>query len=82
MKSLLLLSPYYAIRTVEVRHHRANDNITEDKGLLTIKIKNTLKNGKKMEAAPGSGHTVRIPKPSNSITLPEDGGYAMLMRYM
>lgn len=36
--------------------------------------------GKSLDAAPGSGHTVRIPAPD--LPLPEDGGYALLMRYM
>jgi putative protease len=38
------------------------------------------KNGKALDAAPGSGHVVRIPVPN--LPLPEDGGYALLMRYM
>ncbi len=39
------------------------------------------RDGVKMAAAPGSGHVVRIPMPAD-LPLPEDGGYAMLMRYM
>jgi putative protease len=42
-------------------------------------------NGEKINAAPGSGHRVRIPMSDilpKEIKLPEDGGYAMLMRYM
>ena len=41
--------------------------------------------GVKMDAAPGSGHIVKIPLPeqlAQRISLPEDGGYAMLMRHM
>ena len=41
--------------------------------------------GNKIEAAPGSGHIVRIPVPESlagQLSLPEDGGYAMLMRHM
>lgn len=47
----------------------------------------TLENleGNSMDAAPGSGHIVRIPL-SNSLLqsapLPEDGGFALLMRHM
>lgn len=36
--------------------------------------------GKSLQAAPGSGHMVRIPAPDLPLT--EDGGYALLMRYM
>jgi hypothetical protein len=68
MKSLLLPSPYYAIRTVEVRHHRANDNITEDKGLLTIKIKNTLKMAKKWKPLPAP--VILSAFPNQAIALP------------
>lgn len=39
------------------------------------------KKGQAIDAAPGSGHQVKIPMPAD-ITLPEDGGYAMLMRYL
>jgi putative protease len=72
--------------TIEVKNRFENGDTLElitPNGNMTFTLE-TLENldGKKMEAAPGSGHTVRIPKPSNSITLPEDGGYAMLMRYM
>jgi len=47
----------------------------------------TLENleGNKIDAAPGSGHIVRIPIPetlAGQLSLPEDGGYAMLMRHM
>lgn len=47
----------------------------------------TLENleGNKIDAAPGSGHVVRIPVPESlagQLSLPEDGGYAMLMRHM
>ena len=41
--------------------------------------------GIKVDAAPGSGHIVKIPLPeqlAQCISLPEDGGYAMLMRHM
>lgn len=41
--------------------------------------------GNKIEAAPGSGHIVRILIPESlvgQLSLPEDGGYAMLMRHM
>lgn len=38
------------------------------------------KNGEKVDAAPGSGHVVRIP--TEGIQLPEDGGYAMVMRHL
>ncbi len=37
--------------------------------------------GEAVSAAPGSGHIVRIPLPV-AADLAEDGGYAMLMRYM
>jgi putative protease len=37
--------------------------------------------GAAIEAAPGSGHTVRIPM-QDALPLAEDGGYAMLMRYL
>jgi len=37
--------------------------------------------GESLEVAPGSGHTVRIPLPGD-LPLAEDGGYAMLMRYL
>lgn len=36
--------------------------------------------GQSLEAAPGSGHVVRIPAPDFPLT--EDGGYALLMRYL
>lgn len=36
--------------------------------------------GKALEAAPGSGHQVKIPV--SGLPLSEDGGYAMLMRYI
>lgn len=36
--------------------------------------------GKGLQAAPGSGHRVRIPAPD--LPLAADGGYALLMRYM
>ncbi len=76
-----------------------------DKGWLTIDVKNrfecgdqlelitpqgnrrftldTLENtkGEAIDAAPGSGHTVKIPLPEES-SLAEDGGHAMLMRYL
>ena len=39
------------------------------------------RDGVKIDAAPGSGHVVRIPMPAD-LPLSEDGGYAMLMRYM
>lgn len=47
----------------------------------------TLENleGNKIDAAPGSGHIVRISIPESlagQLSLPEDGGYAMLMRHM
>lgn len=38
------------------------------------------KAGEKVDAAPGSGHVVRIPLPVQ-VDLPENGGYSMLMRY-
>jgi len=41
--------------------------------------------GNKIEAAPGSGHIVRIPVPESlagQLSLPENGGYAMLMGHM
>lgn len=37
--------------------------------------------GQSIDAAPGSGHQVRIPIPAD-IPLSEDGGYAMLMKHM
>ncbi|SDK17833.1 tRNA 5-hydroxyuridine modification protein YegQ [Microbulbifer yueqingensis] len=37
--------------------------------------------GNGLEAAPGSGHVVRIPRPGD-VELPADGGYAMLMRHL
>lgn len=44
---------------------------------------NQLENlkGEAIEVAPGSGHTVKIPLPGD-LPLAEDGGYAMLMRYL
>ncbi|MCF7982316.1 MAG: tRNA 5-hydroxyuridine modification protein YegQ [Pseudomonadales bacterium] len=39
------------------------------------------KRGETIAVAPGSGHVVRIPMPE-SLNLAEDGGYAMLMRYL
>lgn len=39
------------------------------------------KRGEAIATAPGSGHVVRIPLPE-SLYLAEDGGYAMLMRYL
>ncbi|SMF58050.1 putative protease [Alteromonadaceae bacterium Bs31] len=43
---------------------------------------NTLENlkGEAIEAAPGSGHTVKIPAPE--LALDSSGGYAMLMRHL
>ncbi|GAA5523572.1 hypothetical protein Maes01_00120 [Microbulbifer aestuariivivens] len=39
--------------------------------------------GQSLEAAPGSGHRVRIPKPETlSMDLGTDGGFAMLMRHL
>ena len=75
--------------TVEVKNRFENGDTLElitPNGNMTFNLE-SLENldGKTMEAAPGSGHTVRIPIPSNAaknVTLPEDGGYAMLMRYM
>ncbi|MDX2464185.1 MAG: tRNA 5-hydroxyuridine modification protein YegQ [Porticoccus sp.] len=51
-------------------------------GNLTFNL-DALENsdGIKIDAAPGSGHIVRIPMP-DEISLPENGGYAMLMRYL
>ncbi len=38
------------------------------------------KKGESVDAAPGSGHVVKIP--AEGIVLPEDGGYAMVMRHL
>ena len=75
--------------TIEVKNRFENGDTLElitPNGNMTFNLE-TLENldGKTMEAAPGSGHTVRMPIPSNAannVTLPKDGGYAMLMRYM
>jgi putative protease len=75
--------------TVEVKNRfEAGDTLEliTPKGNSTFALE-TMENleGKAMSAAPGSGHRVRIPMPealSGEISLPEDGGYAMLMRYM
>lgn len=51
-------------------------------GNLTFNLE-SLENlqGEQVSAAPGSGHVVRVPLP-DAVNLTEDGGYAMLMRYM
>jgi len=70
--------------TVEVKNRfQLGDElelITPD-GNLRMRVEH-LENldGKTMEVAPGSGHRVRMPV-NASLQLPEDGGYAMLMRY-
>jgi len=71
--------------TVEVKNRFENGDTLElvtPNGNMTFNLE-TLENlkGESMDAAPGSGHVVRIPMPAK-ISLPEDGGYAMLMRYM
>ncbi len=71
--------------TVEVKNRFENGDTLElvtPNGNMTFNLE-TLENlkGESMDAAPGSGHVVRIPMPAE-ISLPEDGGYAMLMRYM
>jgi putative protease len=71
--------------TINVKNRFELENTLElitPNGNLTFNL-NALENsdGIKIDAAPGSGHIVRIPMP-NEISLPEDGGYAMLMRYL
>ncbi len=51
------------------------------KGNLNFDLQNLENNkGQAVEVAPGSGHQVRIPVPTE-LDLAEDGGYAMLMRH-
>ncbi len=45
--------------------------------LVVNRLENTA--GEAVDVAPGSGHTVRLPLQAD-LGLPEDGGYAMLMR--
>jgi len=71
--------------TVEVKNRFEQGNTLElitPNGNMTFNLE-ALENldGVKMDAAPGSGHIVRIPIPGE-VSLPEDGGYAMLMRYL
>ncbi len=71
--------------TVDVKNrfeHGDTIELITPNGNMTFNLE-ALENlkGDKMDAAPGSGHIVRIPLP-DGISLPEDGGYAMLMRYM
>ncbi len=67
---------------VKNRFELGNDlELITPKGNLRFNL-DTLENlkGEAVEAAPGSGHKVRIPMPAD-IPLAEDGGFAMLMRY-
>ncbi|MEH6468752.1 MAG: tRNA 5-hydroxyuridine modification protein YegQ [Porticoccus sp.] len=71
--------------TVDVKNrfeHGDTMELITPNGNMTFCL-DTLENlkGEKMDVAPGSGHVVRVPIPAD-ISLPEDGGYAMLMRYM
>ena len=71
--------------TVEVKNRFEQGNTLElitPNGNMTFNL-DALENfdGVKIDAAPGSGHIVRIPIPGE-VSLPEDGGYAMLMRYL
>lgn len=71
--------------TVDVKNRFELENTLElitPNGNLTFKL-DTLENldGLKIDAAPGSGHIVRIPVPGK-ISLPEGGGYALLMRHL
>ncbi|MAZ86464.1 MAG: U32 family peptidase [Cellvibrionaceae bacterium] len=51
------------------------------KGNLNFELQDLENNkGQAVEVAPGSGHQVRIPVPTE-LDLAEDGGYAMLMRH-
>ena len=71
--------------TVDVKNrfeHGDTIELITPNGNMTFNLE-ALENlkGDKMDATPGSRHIVRIPLP-DGISLPEDGGYAMLMRYM
>lgn len=70
--------------TLEVKNRfEVNDQLEliTPQGNQTFQLKN-LENiqGQTMDAAPGSGHIVRIPM--GGLSLSEDGGLAMLMRYI
>ncbi len=71
--------------TVDVKNRFEVGNTLElitPQGNLRFKV-DALENTKgiAIDAAPGSGHTVKLPLPAD-IKLGEDGGYAMLMRYL
>lgn len=71
--------------TVDVKNHFEQGDDLElitPRGNLRFNLQQmeNLK-GETMEVAPGSGHIVKIPLPGD-LQLTEDGGYAMLMRYL
>lgn len=71
--------------TVEVKNRFETGNelelITPQGNLIFALDAIENKRGDRIDAAPGSGHVVKIPIPAD-IKLSEDGGYAMLMRYL
>jgi len=59
-----------------------NLELITPKGNLTFNLQQLENNkGQAIDVAPGSGHRVNIPVPTE-INLSEDGGYAMLMRHL
>ncbi|MBR9912515.1 MAG: tRNA 5-hydroxyuridine modification protein YegQ [Gammaproteobacteria bacterium] len=68
---------------IEVKNRFETGNLLElvtPRGNLQFNLEHMQnKRGEAIEVAPGSGHKVRIPLPTD-LQLADDGGYAMLMR--